>query len=86
MPYITHEEREVLHHPGNIPQHPGQLNYVITLLIDRYLRFFGISYQHLNAVIGVLECVKLEFYRRLVAKYEDQKCEENGDVYRSRVE
>ena len=33
-----------------------------------------------NAMFGVLECVKLEFYRRLATPYEDVKCDENGDV------
>ena len=32
-------------------------------------------------VLGVLECVKLELYRRVAAPYEDKKCQENGDVY-----
>lgn len=32
-------------------------------------------------VLGTLECVKLEFYRRVVAPYEDKKCAENGDAY-----
>ena len=35
----------------------------------------------LMEVRGVVECVKLEFYRRAVAAYEDEKCKENGDVY-----
>jgi hypothetical protein len=34
----------------------------------------------------VLECAKLELYRRIVAAYEDEKIAdpENGDVYTSR--
>jgi len=31
-------------------------------------------------MIGVLECVKQEFYRRKVAPYEDIKIIENGDI------
>ena len=31
-------------------------------------------------MIGVLECSKLEFYRRHVSKYEEEKMVENGDV------
>jgi hypothetical protein len=34
-------------------------------------------------MIGVLECAKLELYRRVAAPYEDAKCEDNGDVYDS---
>jgi hypothetical protein len=31
-------------------------------------------------LIGMLECAKLELYRRSVANYEDEKILENGDV------
>jgi len=61
---------------------PGDLNYTITRAIDAYLGRKGINYA-LNEVIGVLECAKLELYRRIVAGYEDKKIAdpENGDVY-----
>ena len=56
----------------------GKLNYAITRLIDE---LYEPSYSQYNRAIGVLECVKLELYRRLVAPYEDTKISENGDVY-----
>jgi len=31
--------------------------------------------------VGVLECAKLELYRRIAAPYEDEKIVETGDVY-----
>lgn len=31
--------------------------------------------------MGVLECVKQEYYRRVAIPYEDQAKERNGDVY-----
>lgn len=34
-----------------------------------------------RTILGVLECVKLELYRRVAAPYEDRKIEENGDVF-----
>jgi hypothetical protein len=34
-----------------------------------------------DEVVGVLECAKLEIYRRIAAPYEDKKIVENGDVY-----
>ena len=40
-----------------------------------------LKYSEINSVIGVLECAKMELYRRIAAPYEDKKCEENGDVY-----
>ena len=59
----------------------GELNYVITSMILKYLQMYNISYGELNEMIGLLEAVKLEIYRRMVAPYEDKKCEENGDVF-----
>ena len=55
----------------------GELNYVVTkILKDVYpLRYF-----HINKAVGVLECVKQEFYRRVAAPYEDLKIKESGDV------
>ena len=37
-------------------------------------------YKFINRVIGVLECVKQEFYRRLAGPYEDKAIAENGDT------
>lgn len=55
----------------------GELNYVVTkILKDIYpLRYF-----HINKAIGVLECIKLEYYRRVAAPYEDKKMKESGEV------
>ena len=39
-----------------------------------------VKYEEYNSVVGVLESVKLEFYRRAVAAYEDNKIVENGDI------
>lgn len=59
---------------------PGELNYTITRLIQGYAEANGGRYQQYNDVLGALEGAKLEFYRRKVAPYEDQKILENGDV------
>ena len=40
-----------------------------------------VGYHHYNQLIGVLECAKLELYRRLIAPYEDVKIIDDGDVY-----
>ena len=57
----------------------GKVNYIITRIVDGILGCE--SYYMLNRAIGILECVKQEFYRRVVARYEDKKCKENGDVF-----
>jgi len=58
---------------------PGTLNYIITRLVHWYLGDKP-NYEKYNAAIGVLECAKLELYRRRVSSYESLKCAENGDV------
>jgi len=83
MPYIDSAARARLS-AGGQPETPGELNYAVTLLMDRYLlNRGGLRYAHLNEAIGVLECAKLELYRRLAAPYEDRKRETEGEVYRT---
>jgi hypothetical protein len=85
MPYVKKTERPRLD-AGGEPTTAGELNYTVTRTIDAYLARKGINYANLNEVIGVLECAKLELYRRIVAAYEDEKIADpaNGDVYTSR--
>jgi hypothetical protein len=83
MPYVDAEARGRLDGGGK-PQTPGELNYVITRIVDEYLvQKGGVRYACLNEVVGALECAKLELYRRVAAPYEDKKIVESGDVYRS---
>lgn len=56
----------------------GCLNYVISSLVSQ---LYSVNYKDINAAIGVLECVKLELYRRVAAPYEDTKIKQYGDVY-----
>lgn len=58
----------------------GELNYCITVLVHEYLKAHGQSYRTMNDCIGVLDAAKAEFYRRVVAPYEDIKIEQNGDI------
>jgi len=81
MPYVKPADRERLD-TGAAPTSAGELNYVISRLVDRYLAQNGPArYGDFNEVMGVLECVKLGLYRRVVAPYEDGKKAEHGDVY-----
>lgn len=85
MPYIKKEDREKLNTTINILSDEissvGNLNYTITKLCLNFLKRSTRSYTSLNEIPGVLECVKLEFYRRAMSLYEDAKISENGDVY-----
>jgi hypothetical protein len=62
---------------------PGVLNYTISMIVNELLKLNlpNPSYAHINKVIGVLECVKLELYRRVAGPYEDEMIEKNGDIY-----
>ena len=86
MPYIKKERRRELSVPADWPmighaQDVGELNYQITCLVDDFISRKKLKYSEINSAIGVLECAKMELYRRIAAPYEDKKCEENGDVY-----
>lgn len=91
MPYIVQDKRTHLDphidsllnafrelesdDPSNT--HCGNLNYAITRLL---LGSYTTRYAEINEAIGVLECAKLELYRKMAAPYEDQKEFENGSV------
>ena len=93
MPYVKQVDRSLyesaiaeivlnLNLQGQDGLYPvGDLNYLISAIIDQTLSRQGVRYQNLNAIIGALECAKLELYRRVAAPYEDVKIAENGDVY-----
>jgi len=84
MPYIKKERRQELDPfiaalSSKIEEkNVGELNYVFTKIL---LAMKPKKYEDYNALVGVLESCKLEFYRRGAAEYEDVKIEENGDVY-----
>lgn len=64
-----------------VDERDGVLNYCISELVCQSMRPpSGWRYRILERCIGILECCKLELYRRLVAPYEDQAIEKNGDI------
>ena len=86
MPYVDKVARARLD-GGAAPENAGELNYVITRCVDEYLVQKGpLRYVNINEVIGVLECAKLELYRRIAVPYEDGKKEASGDVYKVTAE
>ncbi|MBS7655794.1 hypothetical protein KEJ50_04760 [Candidatus Bathyarchaeota archaeon] len=86
MPYIPQEERRryessinelVLKLPKEDEKIDGHLNYIITKILKSIYKQRYFDY---NRAIGVLECVKQEYYRVMVAAYEDEKRRETGDI------
>ena len=78
MPYIEEESRGALRETL-FAMCPGELNYLFTYIINEYVNH-DFNYQRINDVIGALEGAKLEFYRRHVVPYEEEKRRQNGDV------
>jgi hypothetical protein len=75
------EPRQALNE-GKRPEDAGDLNYVITQSAEDYIgRKGGVRHAYLNGVVGALEGIELELYRRVAATYEEAKIAENGDVY-----
>lgn len=88
MPYIKQSEREKLQDAYasllvSLKLHSnfgsGAINYVLSSMLWHIFEE-NPSYARANELLGVLEAVKLEFYRRKVAKYEDEKMSLNGDL------
>jgi hypothetical protein len=77
VPYIPQHRRiEAL----ILPEGAGELCYALT---DTCIDFLppDPSFADFAQVIAALETTKLEFYRRMIAPYEDDKRLENGDVF-----
>jgi hypothetical protein len=84
MPYIKQADRGRFIDPAKDiatkAECAGDLNYAITAICHFYLKKKGIKYANVNEVIGMLDCCKMELYRKVGAPYEDVKIAENGDV------
>ena len=88
MPYIKEEDRQAFDHIieqlcENLNEddfNVGELNYVISRILNEALKK-NLCYTRINELIGMLECAKLELYRRVAAPYEDTKISLNGEVY-----
>ena len=81
MPYIPTAARAAMLDRAMKPTTAGEFNYLISVVANDYIARYGKSYDTINALIGVLECAKLELYRRIAAPYEDVKIVANGDVF-----
>lgn len=87
MPYIKQEQRPavdsklepLIEYLKSLPvdAQDGHMNYLITRMLKD---IYPLKYYDCNRAMGMLECVKQEFYRTVVGPYEDIKIIENGDV------
>lgn len=84
MPYIKSEERPFIDLLVQLFLNDGKLharlNYFLFRLAKQYIKLNGESYANYKEIIGELEMSKQEIYRTMIAKYEDKKIKDNGDV------
>jgi hypothetical protein len=87
MPYIKENRRENLYDGKYIKveaiENAGDIQYAIAEMVDFYLRYGPgkFNYQKCNDIMGALAGAQMEFYRKVVAPYEDEKILENGGLY-----
>lgn len=87
MPYIAPGLRKHLEPKPPWPITGGELNFVISRLVDRYVEVHGkLSYQVITDIRGALVGALSEFDRLVAHPYEDQKRYENGDVWDASTE
>jgi hypothetical protein len=80
VPYLNQAIRSSLE-AGRKPTIGGELNFLISSLLNQFIKDKGLTYANINEAVGALECAKIEFYRRVAAHYEDNTIVSNGEVY-----
>lgn len=94
MPYIKRELRERVEPEFKIFKEKinkiietdptiraGLMNYLFTSMLDNcYGPLESARYNDYNEIMGMLECCKMEFYRKAIIPYENWKERENGKV------
>lgn len=79
MPYIDPKRRRFVRQNG--PETPGELNYLICYHANELYKKLGGDYHARSHVRAAITDASDEFYRRVMAQYEDEKCKQNGDVF-----
>jgi hypothetical protein len=91
MPYINQTRRNELDDKMSallsvVHQSTSEeMNYIISTLLQKYIEVHDekkLDYSACNTIVGVLECVKLEFYNKLVTPFQNTKLNQNGKIYK----
>jgi len=89
MPYINRRRRTEID-DGQSPQTPGDLSYVFTAAIIKYIDTHSavpragprkVTSQIISDICGAWKMTETEFIRQLVIPFEEGKRLENGDLY-----
>lgn len=83
MPYTKPEDREQYdaYESCPVPETDGDLTYVLSRIVARFVHHHGKSYSVLSDARDALTGCSREFERCVIAPYEQQKREANGDVW-----
>lgn len=92
MPYINQEQRDhldkdidhivsILNSISGDRGLDGNVNYIITQIVNRAYNTPYANYKTLSKGVAAFECAKLEYYRRVMVPYEEEKIRIEGDVY-----
>jgi hypothetical protein len=87
MPYISEHRRQLVttqpepKHGVAEPLGAGELVYQLTVVIEQYREIHGTKFATINDIRGALDSTKDEFNRQIAHPYEDEKLQQNGDVY-----
>ena len=91
MPYLKYKNKEKIKVKGledleeyyiSLPaqEFAGAVNYLNFKLVKSWIEKNGKKYWILALFIGTLICCVFEIYRRIIAPYEDNAIQRNGDV------
>jgi len=84
MPYTEQKDRVKVDNALAVADIPnwsaGDLTYGLTRVVFAWVKPRK-NFMNIALVIGCLVCTILEFYRRVVAPYEDDKKVKNGDAF-----
>jgi hypothetical protein len=80
MPYITQPQKQEIDN-GRHPEDVGELTYKLYRTCVEYLLDHSDTYLTRAQVLGAVNAVSQEFYRREVAPYEEIKRIQNGDIF-----
>lgn len=87
MPYVDKTSRKLMQpiieefEHNMIDLNKGDLNYLFSRMVSIWVAQHGMNYQTMSDALAALQDCRDEFYRRVVAPYEDIKKVDNGDVY-----
>lgn len=85
MPYISEEDRkfyeDLVDEIEAMPIYtPGDLQYLIAVLIGSYMADKELRYSTMNDVMGALNGANMEYYREVVGPYEEKAIGNNGYI------